>query len=67
MKKKTSTKQESSNGIKRNVSSNEAIPLENKKESEVALIKCPECFELTDISELETFGGMCEECSGAFD
>ena len=29
--------------------------------------KCPECLQPTPIDELNTFGGLCEECSGAFD
>lgn len=28
---------------------------------------CPECMALVAREELETFGGLCEECSGAFD
>lgn len=41
---------------------------ENKKEKpEVAVLKCPECMEETTQEELDTFGGMCEECSGAFE
>lgn len=29
--------------------------------------KCPECLQPTDQDELDMFGGLCEECSGAFD
>jgi len=29
--------------------------------------KCPECMEETSQEELDMFGGLCEECSGAFD
>ena len=29
--------------------------------------KCPECLQSTPQDELDTFGGLCEECSGAFD
>ena len=27
---------------------------------------CPECLELKDREELDMFGGLCEECSEAF-
>jgi len=30
-------------------------------------IKCPECLKIVNQEELDTFGGLCEECSGAFD
>lgn len=67
-KKKEILSKQKGNGVKRNVSVNEAIPkIENKKDGEVTSFKCPECFEMTDAEELETFGGMCEECSGAFE
>lgn len=29
--------------------------------------KCPECLQPTPQDELDMFGGLCEECSGAFD
>lgn len=29
--------------------------------------KCPECLQPTPQEELDMFGGLCEECSGAFD
>lgn len=29
--------------------------------------KCPECLQPTTQDELDVFGGLCEECSGAFD
>lgn len=29
--------------------------------------KCPECLQTSKQSELDMFGGLCEECSGAFD
>lgn len=28
---------------------------------------CPECLQPTHQEELNMFGGLCEECSGAFD
>lgn len=28
---------------------------------------CPECLQPTPQDELDMFGGLCEECSGAFD
>ena len=28
---------------------------------------CPECMEETSQDELDMFGGLCEECSGAFE
>jgi len=28
--------------------------------------KCPECLQPTPQDELDMFGGLCEECSGAF-
>lgn len=31
------------------------------------LVKCPECLATVLQEELDTFGGLCEECSGAFD
>jgi len=30
-------------------------------------IKCHECLKEVHQEELDTFGGLCEECSGAFD
>jgi hypothetical protein len=29
--------------------------------------QCPECFQPTEKDELKMFGGLCEECSAAFD
>lgn len=29
-------------------------------------IKCPECLKNVHQEELDMFGGLCEECSGAF-
>ncbi len=26
-------------------------------------IKCPECMEITSQEELNTFGGLCEQCA----
>ena len=31
------------------------------------LVECPECLKKVNQDELDTFGGVCEECSGAFD
>lgn len=31
------------------------------------VVKCPECLKKTSQEELDMFGGVCEECSGAFD
>jgi len=31
------------------------------------IIRCPECLGRCERDELDTFGGLCEECSGAFD
>lgn len=39
----------------------------NEAESEVAVVKCPECLNVCSQEELDMFGGLCEECSGAFD
>jgi len=33
----------------------------------IPVIKCPECLQTTTQAELDMFGGLCEECSGAFD
>lgn len=41
--------------------------LSQRNDSEAAFIKCPECLGSVDQSELDMFGGLCEECSGAFD
>lgn len=30
-------------------------------------VKCPECLLTASQEELDMFGGLCEECSGAFD
>lgn len=30
------------------------------------VINCPECLDIVDQEELDMFGGLCEECSGAF-
>jgi len=32
-----------------------------------AKLFCPECLYQVSQYELDTFGGLCEECSGAFD
>jgi len=32
-----------------------------------SVCKCPECLQPTSEDELAMFGGLCEECSGAFD
>lgn len=29
--------------------------------------RCPECLTQCSVEELEMFGGLCEECSVAFD
>lgn len=29
--------------------------------------ECPECLVIVPKEELDMFGGLCEECSGAFD
>jgi len=41
--------------------------LSQRNDSEAAVIKCPECLDTVDQQELNMFGGLCEECSGAFD
>ena len=41
--------------------------LSQRNDSEAAVIKCPECLDTVDQHELNMFGGLCEECSGAFD
>lgn len=38
--------------------------MENEKET-TEPIKCPECMSVTTQEELDTFGGLCEECANA--
>lgn len=51
---------------------NEQVPflrglVQDVSESQKQPTQCPECFREADQNELDTFGGLCEECSGAFD
>jgi len=54
--KKVEPTSENGNSTKPNVSGNE-----------VSFSKCPECGSKVGADELQMFGGLCEECSGAFD
>lgn len=40
---------------------------QNKEDESEVAVKCHECMETARQVELDTFGGLCEECSGAFD
>lgn len=54
---------------------NHSIKINNMNEKEIIkdqednndLVVCPECLTFVHKEELEMFGGLCEECSGAFD
>lgn len=50
-----------------NVEGQSVSPNDAKPHVSGSFSKCPECLQPTPEDELRMFGGLCEECSGAFD
>ena len=44
-----------------------ALHIADVSKPDGTVIKCSECLQQCSQEELDMFGGLCEECSGAFD